>query len=245
MSALPTNFCGGRIFLCYKASTLKSQSQGSVRLNSRRCVLAFISSLTLLLTNCGGSPSLHTSPNATITISPQITSLAINGTQTFTATVTGASPSLVFWTGPFTGGVENGPTVTYTAPATPPIYTGSGTTYTGSGTTTLGDWGYQGTVSITANVPTTTGYATATASFPIIGPTSVGMLPTTTSVQLGKLVYLYPYCVGWANNGINWMVNGVANGSAVTGTMTASPTFAYYTAPPTMPMTGNTVTVTA
>jgi hypothetical protein len=95
-------------------------------------------------------------------------------------------------------------------------------------------------------VPSGAGFADASVGVAITGPTSVGMSPATTSVQLGKLVYLFPYCVGWANNGINWMVNGVPNGSAATGTMTSSTQLgAYYTAPAAMPMSGSTVTVTA
>lgn len=203
-------------------------------MNYRSYVLALISSSTLLLANCGSRP--YTSADATIAISPQISSLAINTSQTFTATVTGASPSLVSWGG---GVIALGPTVTYTAPATPPIYPdGPGTNDT--------PWSDQGTVTIVANLPAPNwGEFISTLRFAIIGPTSVGMTPATTSVQLGKLVYLYPYCVGWANNGINWTVNGVANGNATLGTMTVSPDFAYYTAPATMPMTSNTVTVTA
>lgn len=219
-------------------------------MNFRRLLLALTSSSTLLFTNCGGGTT--TPPIATITITPQITSLAVGGTQTFTATVTGTSAKSVLWgingwgtgiAGSFSAsgnGIGSGATVTYNAPATPPVYTQT----TGNGTTNQ-PWASQGTIGISASVVSGTGFADASVGFAITGPTSVGISPATTSVQLGKLVYLYPYCVGWANNGINWMVNGVANGSTATGTMTVSPQFAYYTAPTAMPMSGTTVTVTA
>lgn len=213
-------------------------------MNSRKLFLALLSSSTLLLTNCGG-PNFTAAPDSTITISPQITSLNVNGTQTFTATVTGTSAKYVTWglddsglgiVGAFSQsgtGTAIGATVTYNAPATPPIYAAT-------------PWSSQGTIGISANVPSGTGFVEASVAFPIIGPTSVGMQPATTSVQLGKSVSLFPYCVGWANNGINWLVNGVANGNAATGTMTVSPLqYVSYTAPAAMPTSGDTVTVTA
>ena len=218
-------------------------------MNFRKLFLVLISSSTLFLTNCGGTA---TSPNASITISPQITSLNINGTQTFSAVVTGTAAKYVTWelagagsgvAGSFsqTGiGVSTGAAVTYNAPATPPVYTET----TGSGTTNSA-WSVQGQIGIMASLPSGTGFSDASIWIPIIGQTSVGILPATTSVKLGKLVYVYPYCVGWANNGINWLINGVANGSTTTGTMTVSPDFAYYTAPAAMPMSGDTITVTA
>jgi hypothetical protein len=214
-------------------------------MNFRRPFFALLSSSTLLFTNCGGGTT--TPPIATITITPQITSLAVNGTQTFTATVTGQSAKYVTWQlngagsgidGSFTGteiGTGSGATVTYIAPATPPVYTG---------TTAL--WAYQGTIGISAIVPSGSGFADATVGFAITGQTSVGMSPATASVPLGNRVGLFPYCVGWANNGINWMVNGVANGNATMGTLTSDVQLgAWYTAPAAMPMSGSTVTVTA
>jgi hypothetical protein len=216
-------------------------------MNFPRLSLVLFASSTLL-TNCGtvGPP-----PIATITINPQITSLAVNGTQTFTATVTGASSKNVVWQlhgegsgidGSFSGSQPStvtGSTVTYNAPATPPIYSEATVGAVGA------LWSGQGTTAISASIPSGDGFADASVGLAITGPTSVGITPETTSVQLGKLVYLYPYCVGWANNGINWTVNGVANGNSATGTMTTDVQIgAYYTAPATMPMTGSTVTVT-
>src|SRR5438477_3243100 len=104
-----------------------------VRLIAFRSVFSvLIASSTLMLTNCGGSSSPASYPNATIAISPQITSLAVNGTQTFTATVTNGPPNpVITWQiygsavgGSFSGGqsLASGNTVTYTAPATPPVY---------------------------------------------------------------------------------------------------------------------------
>jgi len=216
-----------------------------------------IASSTLMLTNCGGSSSPASYPNATIAISPQITSLAVNGTQTFTATVTnGPANPVITWSiygatlgGSFSGGqfVASGITVTYTAPATPPVYSentvGGSTNYHSSGSGT----GDEGITSITAGAAGGTGTSSsASASFAVTGPVSTGIAPTTATVQLSKLQSFSGYCVGSTNNNLVWQVNGVAGGAAATGTIAPQVTgAAYFTAPAAMPMTGNTVTVTA
>jgi hypothetical protein len=222
-------------------------------MNFRRYVLPFISSSTLLLVDCFGVA--HSTPvsSASITISPKITSLPVNGTQAFTATVTGLSAESVFWeitgwglgvAGSFSGtgnGLGSGATVTYNAPATPPVYsetTGSGTTYQSSGG--------QGEITITATVGNEVVSANTSVTFPITGPMSVGILPATATVQLGKFVNFSGYCVGSPNNNLDWQVNGINGGNTAMGTITPEITgIAPYTAPVVMPMTGNTVTITA
>jgi len=95
-----------------------------------------------------------------------------------------------------------------------------------------------------------------TVTFAITAPeVATGIAPATATIALGTTEEFYGYAVGNVNNGITWQVNGVAGGSAATGTIvntgyqpTGGGDFVWpgtYTAPATMPMSGNTVTVTA
>jgi hypothetical protein len=97
---------------------------------------------------------------------------------------------------------------------------------------------------------------TTTATFAITAPeVTSGIAPATATVALGATEEFYGYAVGNANNGITWQVDGVAGGTAATGTVvntgyTPTGGGAYvwpgaYTAPTTMPLSGNTVTITA
>src|SRR5215472_12325629 len=84
----------------------------------------------------------------------------------------------------------SGRTITYVAPAAPPVYsenTPSGlTNYHGSGS----GMGSQGIASVEASVvvPGTGAMPRAGANFAIAGPMSTGIAPTTASHQLGKLL---------------------------------------------------------
>lgn len=204
---------------------------------------------TLVLTSCG---SRYSYQNVTVTISPQIASIPVNGTQVFTTTTTNAPNVPIFLlnhklvengagqdtsAGTFTpppGDVEG--STTYNAPAIPPIYTSA----------QLANGLVQGSVILTAGVqnnPTNFDSETQTsATFVITGPISVGVSPATASVKLGSTQQLTGYAVGSVNNALTWQVNGVAGGSTANGSIT---TTGLYTAPAAMPITGNTVTITA
>lgn len=230
-------------------------------MNFRSSGLAFIASSTIMLANCGGSGTANTYRNLTITVTPEITSLPVSGTQTFTATVTnGPSNPTILWSiygsadpanvGSFSTGQEmtNGTTVTYTAPAAPPVYsenTPSGpANYHGSGSST----GSEGIATVEASVvvPGSWAFPSADVNFTITGPMSTGIAPASASLQLGKFLSFSGYCVGSTNNNLAWQVNGVTGGGAATGTIAANvDSSALYTAPTVMPMTGNTVTITA
>jgi hypothetical protein len=159
----------------------------------------------------------------------------------FTATTSeSGSVSWSLYCSPFGGTLASttGTTVTYTAPAAPPIYTApcSGAEV-------------DGLAVLVATAGPVSSPQSFTVSFPITAPTvTVGLSPTTATVKLGSTEQFVGYAVGNVDNGLTWQVNGVTGGSAATGTITNTVTASYngglYTAPTVMPITGNTVTIT-
>ncbi len=201
-------------------------------------------SSNLFITSCGGHSSPYSYVNVGVSIAPQITSIPVNGTQTFTATVTNAAPYVVWGVmgsqnsspvGTFTTATTDAPTGTYTAPAAPPTYSAA----------QLAAGAVQGSVTLSAGVTTTPGsfnLTTTTLTFVIAGPISVSLSPTTASLHVGGTQQFTGSAVGSTNTSISWQVNGVPGGGTATGTIT---TAGLYTAPATLPMTGDTVTITA
>ncbi len=206
-------------------------------------------SSALLLVSCGGG-TFYSYQNVTVAVSPRIATIPVNGTQTFTATVTNAPPaptwSVLFgggvpstdsgYSGSFVTATETSTTGVYTAPASPPIYT----------TVPFTDQS-QGTVTVLATViasPDSVPFgrtASDSVSFLVIGPVSVRVSPATASVPLGATVQFDGFSVGSTNRAITWQVNGVAGGGTATGVITSN---GLYTAPVAMPVTGSTVTIT-
>ncbi len=214
--------------------------------------------IALSLTACGGRGSTTSSGPTTITLSPQPAFVPVNGTVIFTATATNAGSGPIWFLDPGSPGYGtnigalisgDGTTATYTAPPSPPIYGPSGET----------DSSEQGTVMVVVGVLGPGGNLngpTATATFAITAPEVVtGIAPATATIALGATEEFYGYAVGNVNNGITWQVDGVPGGSEATGTIVNTGYYptnggdyvwpGTYTAPATMPMTGNTVTVTA
>jgi hypothetical protein len=133
----------------------------------------------------------------------------------------------------------SGDTVTYIAPATPPVYV--------SAENNSYEQGFVG-LTVSASAPVGNGVAGTLIQIPIaITAPSVtaGISPLTASVALNGTQQFNGYAVGNTNNGVTWQVNGVAGGSTATGTVIMSSSAGgLYTAPAAMPMTGSTVTVT-
>ena len=198
-----------------------------------------------------GSLNFNSLVYATVTVSPRPVSMAAGTTQTFTATTTNSggerrrpgpsvAPSMHVGRSRRQSFRHFGDTVTYTAPSTPPIYTGTPSAET------------QGNVLLIASVQPTNGNVLGSSPLQIIitAPTvSVGLAPATTrgSVALGATQQFYGYEIGSATQGLTWQVNGVTGGSASYGTITQSAIFPFgglYTAPAIMPMTGATVPIT-
>jgi hypothetical protein len=215
-----------------------------MRLHSRLLFLLTITS-TAILTSCGGG-SKYSYQNITISVSPHITSIPVGATMTFTATVTNAPATSVEWAldsydsanvgSPTT---QSGATFMYTAPPTPPIYTGVGPTSI-----------TQGTVTLFAMFPDFGPSISDNQTFVVTAPSvTVGLAPATATVALNATQQFTGYAVGNVNNALTWQVNGVTGGSTANGTIALVPNGlpgAYlYTAPSAIPMTGKTVILTA
>jgi hypothetical protein len=206
-----------------------------MRLPIRLALLA----LTFALAGCGislGGGGMHYSyVDVTVTVSPSLTSLPVNATQQFTATVQNA-PNDSFWSAdvgtiPLEGGI-------YTAPATPPVYTQA----------EVAAGKLQGHDTVTAQVmyfPVSLNnfmVAYGSQSFIITAPSvTAGITPAAVTVPLGTTQQFTPYAVGSTNLAYTLQVGGVTGGSLSLGTIDAT---GLYTAPATMPMTGATVVIT-
>jgi hypothetical protein len=179
-----------------------------------------------------------------VAISPRPGTVAVGTSVLFTAAVSN-NLSLPQWSILDASLASNAGTLTavpgaaneilYTAPATPPIYTQTPTGIT-QGTVT---------VSVTTSDPPGTSIPITpdSVSFVITAPSiSVGLSPAATFVALGATRQFFGYAVGNLNNTLTWQLsaNGIPGGSSL-GTINTAGT---YVAPSTMPITGNSVTVT-
>ena len=196
--------------------------------SSARVIPAVAIVPTLILTSCIGggrgggfgpsSPgSSGSSGTQQILISPEYPAVPINGSIILAATVADSpgSTAPAIWqivSHPTTGSIGTlssaiGPTVTYTAPPTTPIYGPFGVT----------DLSIQSTVTITAE-PEYGGGFTAVTEITITAPSvSTGIAPTTAAVPLGSTVQFYAYSVGDINKQVTFQVNGVTDGTEETG----------------------------
>lgn len=201
----------------------------------------------LILPSCGSVPGGGTIPVDTVTISPHPASVPAGSTVTFTCTETGGTGNKCNWIVEDPGGttpvgtpttLSNSSTFLYTAPAAPPVYilTPPSIIFPSS---------QQGIVSVTANF----GIGSSIITFPITTATvSVGITypANPPTVGLSTSQQFEGYAVGNVNNAITWQVNGVTGGSAATGTiLNTGSSIGLYTAPAAIPITGNTVTITA
>ncbi len=189
---------------------------------------------------CGGS----TSSTVAITVSPTTASVITNRTQLFSGAVTGSSNTAITWTLACATGVTANTcgsidaTGLYTAPATIP-------TVTSSGTTTIAP-----AVMITATAQADT-TKTATATLTIVTGISISITPISATVGTGET---FSFVATVNNPGCN-NINSTANCLTVTwslsttltgiGTITSNgPDTGVYTAPATVP-SPSTVIITA
>jgi hypothetical protein len=198
---------------------------------------------TLALTSC--TSGYFTAPvYLSVTVSPRPAAIPAGTSVVFTAAVSN-NLSLPVWSILDAANANNPGTLTavstpansiqYTAPASPPIYTFVTPTFITQGTVTL-------QVSATAPPQSNLPVAHDSISVYITTPTvAVNLTPTTANVAFNATQQFIGYAVGNVNNALTWQVNGVSGGTAATGTITSGGT---YTAPASLPITGNPVTIT-
>jgi hypothetical protein len=162
-----------------------------------------------------------------VTISPTSKSLALGGTQVFTATLSGTTNTALNW---YVNGVLNGN-------ATQGTLTGCTTTAPRTCTYTAPP------VNVPSPNPAVIKVASAadpgkykTANVTVTDSIAVTLSPTSASVALGGTQLFTATLSGTINTALNWYVNGVLNGNATQGTLTGCTTTAprtcTYTAPP-------------
>ena len=204
-------------------------------------------SFLVAICGCGGGTTLNLrDPQSTITISSHPASLAVNGTMKFTATITGCGICEAQWnlepdvSTPNVGTLSNtiGSPVTYTAPSTPPIYS----CVQSNGTQSYEDPLGQGIVGLFVQG----GGIDSTSIIITSSSVATGIFPTTASVALGSTTFFNGYAVGDVNNAVTFQVNGIMGGSSSLGTINnaSGGVQGYYTAPATMPASGDSVTIT-
>jgi hypothetical protein len=214
-----------------------------MKILSKTFSLAVVAS-TVALTSCDNGA--FSSPlYLAVTITPRPSTVAQSGTVLLTAVVSN-NLSLPTWSlldatattnaGTLTPVTAQPNSILYTAPPAPPIYNSTVPVAFTQGTVTV-------QVSVTPPSGSTLPVAHDSVTVFITSPTiSTGISPTTVSVVLNGMQFFNGYAVGSLNNALTWQVNGVTGGSTATGTVDKT---GIYTAPATMPMTGNTVTITA
>ena len=211
-------------------------------LGSKLVCAAAVSSL-LAIASC--SRGVFSSPlYLAVTVSPRPVSVPVGGTVTFSGSVTN-NLSVPTWTildgsstpdpGTLKAVAGQPNSVVFTAPAAPPIYTGTPAAFV------------QGTVTVQATVVPPPGSSSlpdahdSVTVFITAPAVSVGISPAAVTVPLGQTQYFAAYAVGNTNNVLTYQVNGVTGGSTTFGSIS---TAGIYTAPGALPPTGNTVTVT-
>jgi hypothetical protein len=173
-----------------------------------------------LMINSNSGQALQTA--VLITVSPGTTSVAVNASKQFTASVTNSTNTSVNWS---VNGVPGGSASTgtvdatgrYTAPAAATAVTVEATSVA------------QSTARALAHVTVTTNPVTVTVS------------PSTAQITRGSTLQFTATVSGTSNQGVQWRVGGVTGGNSTVGTIT---TTGLYTAP-NVPPTTQPVVVTA
>jgi|HubBroStandDraft_6_1064221.scaffolds.fasta_scaffold02109_6 hypothetical protein len=164
-------------------------------------------------------------PSVTVTVQPTSALVALGATQQFQATVSGSLDITVEWE---VNGVANGNAISgtvsaaglYTAPAVMP--SSASVTVTAISQVNPGD------------------HASAIITLQAVAVT-VMVQPTGAVVALGATQQFQATVTGSTDTAVTWEVNGVANGNAISGTVSGT---GLYTAPAVMPSPAS-VTVTA
>ena len=168
--------------------------------------------------------TIVSSTTVAVNVSPSSATVAVGGTQQFTATVTGTSNTAVTWeVNNIIGGNSNVGTISssglYTAPTNVPN---------------------PSTVTVTA-VSQADPTKSSSAQVTILPGITVVVSPSSVSVAVGAVQQFTATVTGTANTAVSWEVNNIAGGNSTIGTISSN---GLYKAPAALP-TPNPVTVTA
>ena len=203
-----------------------------------RVVAGSLCAISLLcLSGCGSKVSLTTQPPISINLSlPANTSLLPGQTAQFSASVSNAANTSVFWevNNIVHGNAQVG-TITdsglYTAPST----------FSGAAIRPATNAAIPSTtVTITAAAAANTSES-ANATVTLLPAPTVSVSPSSASVYVGASQPFTAAVTNSSNTAVTWQVNGVTGGNSTTGTIS---TAGVYTAPASVP-NPSTVTVTA
>jgi len=197
-------------------------------MTGRLCRILLLATCFLMVTVCGcggGSSPAPPPPLISVTISPTSGGVQVGKTLQFSATISGTSNEAVSWevNGAVGGAASSGTISTsglYTAPPAVPS----------PNTVTV--------TAISSADSTKSASAIVTITLP---PVSITVSPTTASVVTTHNQQFAAAVLNTTNTAVNWQVNGVAGGTASSGTISTS---GLYTAPSSVP-NPDTVTVTA
>ncbi len=188
-------------------------------------VIFFASFFSLWIGCSGGSSTTSSSTSSTVTLSPSSTTISVNTTAQFTATVSNSSAGVTWAVNGTGGGNYTVGTITtaglYTAPAVVP----NPATVTVTATS-LAD----ASQSTSAKITITAGTAL-----------SFSISPTSASVYTGRSQQFTTNFNTSTNTAVAWDVNSTVGGDSTNGTITST---GIYTAPATVPSNA-TVTITA
>jgi len=205
------------------ARRLRPRKSPSATGISLRRTLMILSGLALILSagSCGGSKSSAvTPPTSTVTITPKTVTLSRGASRQFSATITGATDQTVLWevNGRPGGSASQGLISqggVYIAPVAVPNPATISVT-----AVSFADPTKSATATVTIQSGSTVSLAITGSGAPVTVPT-YGSHAFTATVS------------GTTNTAVTWQVNGVAGGSATTGTITSQ---GVYSAPHSVPV---------
>ena len=153
-----------------------------------------------------------------VTLSPTSVSLALSGTQLFTATISNTTNTALNW---YVNGVLNGN-------STQGTLTGTGLTRTYTAPAVNVPSPNPAVIEV-ASVADLSKYKTASVT--VTDSIAVTLSPTSASLALGGTQVFTATISNTTNTALNWYVNGVLNGNATQGTLTGTGLTRTYTAP--------------
>ncbi|HEY0797193.1 MAG TPA: hypothetical protein VGD64_15585 [Acidisarcina sp.] len=210
-----------RGFCCEVWRALRLSPLPAAWSTSGLCVAMVVASLALQGCGVKNLPSANNQADILILISPQSETLAADGVQQFSASVTGAANNSVIWSVSGAGATGGYGSITasglYTAP--PSI-----------------------SAAVTVNVRATSVADPSKSAFVavVLQPAAITVIPATASVPAGTRLSFTANVTGLNNPALRWTIDGAGAGDRISGTVTAA---GVYTAPSISP--GTNVTLTA